>query len=401
MKITKKREQTMNRHFDQVHAFDDTYAIREINLETIITHNEDHQHKLFLEDRIKKIVSRECLPPTEYFTMADPYVSRLLVSPQNLSDILAIAGRFPGGLTDFLGFECHLNGEGSRADWALAISGKGKARYELVDFLNNGHLPKSYMKTSEWKHIRAFAQTWADPCSSLNDNVLGAWLEFDMPESSPLIPVPSVFFNPTNINGKTAVDPSQYEWFTKEALPLLSGHPLPKGIERRVYQCIQKMPTDASLFIVGVMLSRAISDVRMSVQFHNPNQIIPYLQAIGWSDDTGVFASIIEELETKKVNRLVLDYDVGKNIGHKIAIECSFYPNHYQRETHWKDFLDYLVEKNLVTPEKRDALLEFPGDEQNNTLVRYITHVKIVYEPNRPLKVKAYLAIRHFSQQEN
>ena len=66
--------------------------------------------------------------------------------------------------------------------------------------------------------------------------------------------------------------------------------------------------------------------------------------------------------------------------------------------SHWEELLDFLVEKGIVTPKKRDDLLNFPGVDQGySNIVRYITHVKIVYESGKPLKAKAYLGIRRFS----
>jgi hypothetical protein len=94
-------------------------------------------------------------------------------------------------------------------------------------------------------------------------------------------------------------------------------------------------------------------------------------------------------------------------------VECSFFPNHYHQEHHWKKILDYLVEKEIAAPSKRDDLLVYPGSEKtvmfsekgtglydegvsrSKVISRYITHIKIVYKPDeQKLKAKAYLAIR-------
>ncbi len=387
----------MNRYFNRPIAPNDAPVTGEISSDDTTTLQPLQE---FTTDCTKMITSspNRSLSPSEYFTVASPHVSTLLVSPQNFSDIQTIANSYPSGLTDFLGFECRLNGDESQTDWALAISGKGDARYILADFLNNGYLPQSSKQTYEWQQIQKFSKMWTDSNSILHNKIVGAWLEFDMPDSLPEVLVPSVFFNPANINGITAHDPAQYEWFTKKAIPILIGRRLSKTIELNLRACIQKMPRKASLFIVGVMLSRKTSDIRMSVLFRDSRQIMSYLDEIGWSDDeTETFASLIKELDAKKVNRMVLDFDVGKQIGKKIAVECSFYPNHHHKEEYWKELLDFLVEKGFVTPEKRDELLRFPGKEQeHSSIVRYITHVKIVYEPGKPIKAKAYLAIRHF-----
>ena len=378
-------------------SLEERYLVREIGLEYLLIHHNYPKRSYTVETKIDDLdFLLERLPPKNYFKMMNPFVSKSLVSHKDFSDIVNVADRFPSGLTNFLGFECHLNGNEVRTDWSLAISGEGNSRCALADFLNDGDFPISFFEKYEWTQIRDFARLWANPNSILYNKVLGTWLEFDMPESLSSIPVPSVFFNPSNINGYTAGHPYKYEWFTQSAIPILIGRPLTKTMRCNVNKCIQKIPVGASLFIVGVMLSRTKSLIRMSVQFYNPNKILPYLKEIGWSDDGGTFNSLIDDVISTNVNRFVLDYDVGDNIGNEIAIECSFYPSRYYKEKNWEEFIFHLTEKGLITKDKRDALLMFPGAEYNGSLARYITHVKIIYERGQPLKAKAYLAIRHF-----
>jgi len=387
----------MKRFHNINQSLEEKYLVREIGLEYLLIHYDYHKRSYTAETKIEDLdFLLESLPPKNYFTMTNPFISKLLISHKNFSNIINVADRFPSGLTDFVGFECHLNGNEVRTDWALAISGENNSRYVLADLLNDGEFPNLFFETFEWTQIREFARVWANPNSILYNTVLGAWLEFDMPESFSSIHVPSVFLNPANVNGYTANHPSKYEWFTKSAIPILLGRSLTKIIRFNVNKCIQKMPVGASLFIVGVMLSRKTSDIRMSVQFHDPNQILQYLKEIGWSEDDGTFKSLMDDLNSTNVNRFVLDYDVGENIGHEIAIECSFFPNRYYKEKNWEKFILYLTEKGLITSDKRNALLTFPGAEYNGSLARYITHVKIIYRRGQPLKAKAYLAIRHF-----
>jgi hypothetical protein len=400
----------LNKYLNHGASFEIAGAAREIELDSMLLPKQFHQQKRSLEERN---ISGEKLTPNDYFSMAEPFVSKMLVSPNNFKKIQTIANYFPGGLTDFLGFEVRLNGEESQADWALAISGRDDARYALANFLSNGHLPASYRQTAEWNRILNFTQLWTKPNSVLHNKILGAWLEFDMPENPPAVPIPSVFFNPAKIKGSSIGDPSDFSWFTKLAIPSLMGQRLLKEVEKNLNTSIQKMPKDASLFIVGVMLSRKISDVRMSVQFRDPKQIIPYLHEIGWSEKTDAFSTLINDLISLNVNRIVLDFDIGKHVGRTVAVECSFFPNHYHQEHHWKKILDYLVEKEIAAPSKRDDLLVYPGTEktvmfsekgtgpydegvsQPKVISRYITHIKIVYNPDeQKLKAKAYLAIR-------
>jgi hypothetical protein len=100
-------------------------------------------------------------------------------------------------------------------------------------------------------------------------------------------------------------------------------------------------------------------------------------------------------------------------------LECSFSPNRFHLEARWRALFDYLVEKGACLPEKRDLLLLYPGVENaigftggameplasasqhfddliSSVMVRFISHIKIVYHPSRSLEAKAYPAVRLF-----
>lgn len=102
-----------------------------------------------------------------------------------------------------------------------------------------------------------------------------------------------------------------------------------------------------------------------------------------------------------------------------IGVECSFLSYTYHQETRWRDLLNILVMRNLCLPERRDALLEYPGvdgDEDisfsvmkplpsasqhladliSSKIIRYISHIKIVYDMDHFIEAKVYPAVRLF-----
>jgi hypothetical protein len=103
----------MNRYFNRPIAPNDAPVTGEINLDDTTTLQPLQK---FTTDYTKMITSspKRSLSPSEYFTVASPHVSTLLVSPQNFSNIQTIANSYPSGLTNFLGFECRLNGDESQ-----------------------------------------------------------------------------------------------------------------------------------------------------------------------------------------------------------------------------------------------------------------------------------------------
>ncbi len=394
-------------------SIENACTTREINLESILL-KEKH---LIERDRISRNLPIQSILASNYLNSSEPYILNL-VSKDNFREILNIARLFPGNLTSFLGFECRLGSPDARADWAFAISGLNGDRFVLENLLKDGYLPGQLLIQNEWRQIKDFAKTWADSESILNDKVQCFWLEFDMPKDSPDIPIPCVFFGPTKLpKGISANDYNNYEWLTKVALPILRGQPLTKGIETYLKNCIERMPKNATLFQIGTLLSRSADGVRIYINKLQPKEVIPYLNSIGWFDETGEFTKLIKEVKDM-ADRFVVSFDVNEDgIGPRVGIELSFDSKIFQKETRWVKLLDYLVDKNLCLSEKRDALLNYQGSEEeftdltmeplkaasgnlnkifSSTIVRYISHIKIVYQPAEILEAKAYPAVRLF-----
>ena len=404
----------MNRYINQSTSFENAGTAREIELEKKMISPE---YQLYQEDhtRMFKHLPVKSILASNYLCKAEPYLSSI-ISPEKFKEILFLAKNFPGNLTSFLGFEIHLKDPRERADWAFAVSGAGADREVLVNLLKQGNFPSSFMQQPEWKQIAAFSASWAQKDSSLKEQVKCFWLEFDMPETPRDVSIPSVFFGPE----KVSQDPmTQYAWLVNDALPLLKGKSLPKSMERQILSCIQKIPKGATLFQVGTMLSRSTSDVRLYINKIHPRKIISYLNTLGWLDTNNEFQSLIRDMESN-ADRFVLSYDIGNaGIGPRIGLECSFEANRYHEETRWERLFNYLVEIGMCLPEKRDALIQYPGIENpddfsggimkpftsvsrhlddifSGSLVRYISHIKLVYLPGTIVEAKAYPAVRLF-----
>lgn len=350
---------------------------------------------------------------SNYLNHAKPFLPESLVSNDNFADIQSVSRYFPSNVTSFLGFECRLGEKTPRADFAFAISGMGNDRDVFIKLLKDDYLPDDFFTKNEWKNISGFAAAWSNPDSLIHKNVQCFWLEFDLFDKTPETPVPCVFFGPKKSSS------SNYDWIVNEALPLLKGGRIPEKVVDLFYTSIGKIPDNATLFQVGTMLSRASNAVRVHVNKLKPEQILPYLKDIGYNDKENKLNDLINELDDK-ADRFVVSFDITDDgIGSKIGIELSFSDNNFDKESRWKDLLDYLEEKNLCLKEKKEALLSYQGAEINEdyydskmipitsaaeqqynkkttNIVRYINHIKIVYRPNKKLEAKAYAAVRLF-----
>lgn len=330
-----------------------------------------------------------------------------------------LASFFSASITSFFGFESRLTSTKAQADYLFAVSSLREERDALANLIRKKAFPEKFLNIPEWHNICRFVLEWADPDSLVYQNILGMWFEFDMVENSSETPIPCIFLHTIPLRITTEEDTKKIRWLTKNALPLVAGKELPEKIEQNLFRTIQQLPKDALVMDAGVMLSRPTSGVRLIIAKIQPDQIIPYLTKLGWSDEHEQLPVLLEEL-TQNVTRVVLHITVTENgIDQKIGLECSFAPDKYHLETRWQSFFNYLVKKGLCLPEKKDALLEFMGVEQEDTkrnfdtamyrpivkfenndcssaLVRYISHIKLVYEPDHGLSAKAYPGVRLF-----
>jgi hypothetical protein len=275
------------------------------------------------------------------------------------------------------------------------------------------------MNESSWKHITEFTEQWTNPASILNENVLGLWFEFDTSTNFSGLPVPNIFFQTKKLRIDSVDDEKKFKWITDKAIPILIGQNISKDVEKKLVESIKKLPKGTSVFHFGAMLSRKDRGIRIVINRIKPNQVIPYLSSLGWKDEKRQLDKLLKEL-SNYISRIILHLNIKDEVDTKIGIECSFSFDKYHTETEWEKFLEYLEKQNLCLESKKEALLNFIGAELDNSfndfaiddylpsvmvnetsnssaLVRYLSHIKIVYDPNKSLTAKAYPGVRLLS----
>lgn len=363
--------------------------------------------------------SLKALNSAKFLSLVESSVSEELISSKNLKKIQSLASCFSNPITSFYGFESRLSSRKTCADYLFAVSSMRGEREALARLIQEKSLPDEFMAQPEWQNVSRFVLEWVNQDSILHQNVLGMWFEFDIVENSSQTPIPCIFLHTIPLRMSTESDKEKIHWLTRKALPLITGKDLPEKIQENLFHAIQILPKDALVMDAGVMLSRPTAGIRLIIAKIQPDQIIPYLTNVGWLDENGQLSKLIGDLE-QQVSRIVLHITITENgVDQKIGIECSFAPDQYHLETRWRSFLSYLVKQGLCLPEKKNALLEFVGVEQedrkrsfdtavfkptvkieqddfSSALVRYISHIKLVYEPNHDLYAKAYPGVRLF-----
>jgi hypothetical protein len=234
-------------------------------------------------------------------------------------------------------------------------------------------------------HLRSFLARWPE-------GVRSVWLEFDLDRE--LDPIPCA---------KLDADASP-SWIADSLLPLLHGRPLSEGQRDRFLSCHREIPSPGRLLYVFSLLPRGIDAVRMEVYGLGIGDVQSYLGRIA----PGSLPRVSEIAPLwAGVERLHLSFDIApEGVLPRIGLEGSF-PHLPRREPRWTELFGRLTERGLCSPEKRDAVLAWPGYETFWTApafwpveavgargfcVRGLSHVKVVCLPDREPEAKVYLS---------
>lgn len=332
----------------------------------------------------------------DYLSVVTPHLHADLVSPKALSYIQTLAKVLPP--FSLAGFESRLGSEQPVVDL-------------LVRFPQSKlNLPEKFLGYPAWQALDSFCQEWSNPNSFTHDKVHHIWLEFDLDRPPEPVPIPCLFLS---LNSAVIADTRSLIEMARR----IPHHSISPKIESNLQLCAQCLPPNAKIEHLGAMLSRPAKAVRTVITGIRAEQIPDYLAKIGWSDPTNQLESLVASLCEYVDSIGILDLDVGDEIAPKIGLECFIH-----KQSNYEDrrqlFLNYLVDNNLSTPAKSNALLSWSGLTQkspdtelwpdnlilgdlflgaraHSVFWRSINHIKISYQPSKPLDAKAYLAFGH------
>jgi ubiquinone/menaquinone biosynthesis C-methylase UbiE len=332
-----------------------------------------------------------------------PYLTPALVQPPQISALKAMTAQMAPILRG--GFECRLGDNAPQVDVQQCVISDADEPSVLRDHVKAFSAPTDI----GWAPLQSLLNQWADPDSPLQE-VPELWLEYDCPEVTDNLPLPSIFLAlPSALSAKS----NTYQMAT-QILDTLLGCSLWSGWQQSLYRCFAACPDGVFVSHIGVMLSRSIQALRINVKRLQPDFLIPYLQQLGWSGDTAAVEMLMTQLAAQ-VDRITVCLDVGIEINPQIGFECIF-QQQPQQEPRWSMFLDYLLNQGYCTPTKGEALLNWPGTTTPNhspwperligasllqpsnrftSFDRRLSHIKLVYHPQHPVKAKGYLWFAH------
>ncbi len=315
-----------------------------------------------------------------------------LISTSALSAMETLAENLPDSFPYGL-LECRLGAEQFQVDFQVTFP---------RSILN---LPSNFVGHTTWEILHSLSQNWVDSSSFLYANINRIGLEFDINKYSGNVPIPCIF-----LGLKTEATLNENNLF--KIVNQLFSHQISPKLEMNIQHCLNTLPAGAKIRHIGAMLSRKPATLRVNIGGISPQEIIPYLQELGYATDTDSLVTLIADV-SELVDSILLSIDVSEIIYPRIGLECFLFPQPHQ-DSSWENLFKYLVDQGLSTQEKKAALWTWPGFSQPkyppsftnlsdlffpgnraNVIWRTINHIKLVYHPQQPLEAKAYLAFAH------
>lgn len=328
----------------------------------------------------------------DLLAMVEHHLPRVLISADELLRVRRVAAALPAFAVDFFGFESRLAGEAGGVDCAANLTSDG------ARMLAGRHTvePPAEMRAGPWERLRWFYQAWGDTRTPAYVDAPATWLEFD---TSDMLSHPNLLFG---YWPNTTVARRPLAWLVDDIIPLLLGRPMTSSFHSNLERCIAAAPPDTKDFQIGLMFSRAVQAVRLCIFDLPPDGLSSYLETVGWDGPAGLLADYLEAL-SPHADFIGVHLDVGERMYPQIGIEPNFTAGCWTRQPHreprWHGQFDALIQRGLVTAPERDALLSWVGHQryklgaQEQLLLRGLSHLKVVLQPDRRPLAKAYFGI--------
>lgn len=353
----------------------------------------------------------------ETIALAGAWVPGNLIDPAVLARIEACSRRLPDAFSSYY-LECRLGDGDPRVDLLASIlatasvartpdpaGAAGQPGDGLAAALDqlDGNAPG-------WGQVGRFVHTWRDPASLLHRRIPLIWLEFDDMHRAARDAVPGACFHlcldsdylrQTGHRALPAEGPEQPEAVLRAALDVLLEPALPAAAARALYTCLAALAPGERMIHVSAMLARTPASIKLYGRAPAP-ALADYLQRIGWPGRAGDLEGLLRRFCTRSTidDDVYFDLAIDEQLTPYIGIVFSQLQLDAaaRRDPQRRALLALLVDAGLCTPEKRDALLAWPGSAR----VRYAgasaparlrrwLDLKVGQRPGRALEAKAYL----------
>jgi hypothetical protein len=261
--------------------------------------------------------------------------------------------------------------------------------------------------------LRRLSTAWRDAPASPLGTISALWLEYDEVRSSGPAPRPSVCATlvPSYTDPLAPLpedDGARYLPLMATIIEMLTGRPIAAEDHANLDRCIASLPPGGRFIHLSVMLGREAAPIKLYGVMPR-DALLAFLHGVGWRGPLGTIESLLQRYcprrrvgDTIYVDLTLPGIDaVG---GNKVGL--SFTPQHLvhsmEREPGRGPLLEDCARDGLCTPAQSHALQRWPrrfladwewDGEAIAVAVEQWLDVKLVWGPDGPLELKAYLGL--------
>lgn len=337
----------------------------------------------------------------ETLKFIEPHVPVELVLPETFDGIHAMANLLPAAMSAYY-LECRLGPNATQVDFSICITGSegGREIFAGDKTINSSpHL----LNNPLWGRVCEFIKNWAGAASAFYQQIPFIWLEFDDINQPPPLPCVNLCLDPEYLERHSRSNhfyhpnTQQLQPFAIMALEQLLGHPIPSQTKQNMATCFDLLPPGSQFIYMAAMLPRNPPALKMNGLIPR-DHLLDYLSRIGWPGSMVALEKIVTTF-CSFMDEMRIGLTVGNNISSRLGLE--FFSNTStspDQDSQRQILLSQLVEAELCTPEKRQALLNWSGFSSEifshqswPTRLNRSWYVKLVYQDNYPLEAKGYL----------
>lgn len=303
------------------------------------------------------------------------------------------------GIRNYI-FEVDLSAPTPKPDFSLCF-----VKSEVTGLLTHWRaINQRFANNTLWRRLVQFVSQWREEGTSLNKHIADVWFEFDHHQLEKQLPEPCFFFSPRGLSRPPGESSKKInaQWLWETALPLLDGNALSQKVKENISLCLEALPGKSNIFQVGKMMARNNPEplIRLctSLPIHLYTQ---FLETIGWKGSLRDLKNFLILL-SRYVDSVFVDIDIGEQVSTPIGLECSF-PGTGDTEIRIHELLIFLIDQQLAVPENAEIVqtwirkphspIPFNCNLEEMANKRTLSHIKVIFNTNKPSKAKAYLLI--------
>jgi len=325
---------------------------------------------------------------SDILLLLSSYFPQSLLSESGLNHLLKTTEKFPSLISPTVAFETKLSEESAFLDMFLGIAKKDRSL--LVGSHPEIGLKPGLYSHNFWKNTIELGNRWVDAGSLWDQYLQMVIFEFDVGDVSQEIPIPALFLQISEKMYQSAqrqlslnnehFSSSNYQWIIDTISQFNSSGLGSKTIEN-IDLCFGNLNSRIFIDHVGFMASRIPAVVRINITNLNLDLLFNYLDDINIDFPIHQIEQCVSNM-FQFVDHMVLALDVGEKIYPKLGIEFRMPKEklNLNTQSQWFPFLDYLVEHDYCTENKKEGLKKWIGRSReiyDPELYKYYIYIDI------------------------